>query len=628
MILAFFNGLLNYMSAFIFNKNVAAIAFPEKMNFLYKCRYNAGWYMLEYKFDASRGRLLKISCIDSCGIVTFFWMPSGSGNIKKRIIFFENKIFYMELFFEKEKKYSQNKLLECFQLKPVFPEFSTDRMMGHLGKRHCEIKQIVNGGDKKSLFFLYNLSFYPTELQYPNWIARREEGWAYSSIAKSIEGEKFVTLKTKNCKIQCGVEVEIADFFKKNPSVKILYVDEDTVNENGQHLNPYFKPDWNPDLFFSYDYTSLSCCFCRCDWYEEHRSIFDEYGTRLALTYLMINMCASEITRMPQILVHKENGNESINDDFIDKRIIVLKYILGDSVVIKPGLLPESLRLCYTMPEKLPFVSLLIPTRDSLQILKSCVESVLESTTYPTFEVIIINNQSKKKETLDWFESVGRDERVKVLSYACPFNYSSINNFAVKHAKGDIIGLINNDVEVISPDWLTEMVSHACRPEIGCVGAKLYYSDGRIQHAGVILSEHNIAMHGHRYFDGDADGYQGRLKLVQNYSAVTGACLVVRKEIYEQVGGLNEEHLAVAYNDVDFCLKVREAGYRNLWTPYAKLYHHESVSRGSDDTPAKRKRLKKEAAYMRKTWAKELANDPCYNPNLTPLKEDFSLRVI
>jgi GT2 family glycosyltransferase len=170
------------------------------------------------------------------------------------------------------------------------------------------------------------------------------------------------------------------------------------------------------------------------------------------------------------------------------------------------------------------------------------------------------------------------------------------------------------------------MVAQASRPEIGCVGAKLYYSNGQIQHAGVILGLGHVAGHSHRFAERHSDGYYGRLKLVQNYSAVTAACLVVQREIYEQVGGLNERDLAVAYNDVDFCLRVRAAGYRNLWTPHAELYHHESVSRGEDDTPEKKARFDKEVAYMRATWAEELKNDPCYNPNLSRLREDFALR--
>ncbi|MFW9609300.1 MAG: glycosyltransferase, partial [Aquaspirillum sp.] len=217
------------------------------------------------------------------------------------------------------------------------------------------------------------------------------------------------------------------------------------------------------------------------------------------------------------------------------------------------------------------------------------------------------------------------DARVKVLRYDHPFNYSAINNFGVQHARGSIVGLVNNDVEVISPDWLTEMVRHASRPDIGCVGAKLYYSNGKIQHAGVILGIGDVAGHAHKYFGRNQHGYFSRLKLVQNFSAVTAACLLVRCDVYEAAGGLDENNLHVAFNDVDFCLKVRQAGYRNLWTPYAELYHHESISRGHEDTPEKQARFNKEVDFMKNKWSDILLSDPSYNFNLTNTCEDFSI---
>jgi len=216
---------------------------------------------------------------------------------------------------------------------------------------------------------------------------------------------------------------------------------------------------------------------------------------------------------------------------------------------------------------------------------------------------------------------------VRVLRYDLPFNYSAINNFGVRQARGELVGLLNNDVEVISQEWLGEMVQHALRPDIGCVGAKLYYPDGTIQHAGVILGLWGVAGHSHKYFPRSAQGYCNRLLTVQNYSAVTGACLVVRRAIYQEVGGLDETNLAISFNDVDFCLKVRQAGYRNLWTPYAELYHHESVSRGGEDTPEKKQREGREIAYMKARWGELLQADPSYNPNLTHHMENFSINL-
>ena len=213
-----------------------------------------------------------------------------------------------------------------------------------------------------------------------------------------------------------------------------------------------------------------------------------------------------------------------------------------------------------------------------------------------------------------------------MLQWNHPFNYSAINNFGVSESRGEIIGLINNDIEPINADWLGEMVGQVQREEIGCVGAKLYYPNNTVQHAGVILGIGGVAGHAHKYFHRTESGYFSRLMLTQNLSAVTAACLLVRREVFEAVGGLNEAHLAVAFNDVDFCLKVREAGYRNLWTPLAELYHHESVSRGQDDNPEKQARAQREVSYMLETWGEQLTTDPYYNPNLTLVHEDFSLR--
>lgn len=311
-------------------------------------------------------------------------------------------------------------------------------------------------------------------------------------------------------------------------------------------------------------------------------------------------------------------GLKAVSEVFADRPDI--------SVVVGP--VPNTYRVRYPLPTIPPKVSLLIPTRDGVEILKPCVDALLERTDYPNFEVLILDNQSSCEKTLRYMDEVAADSRVRVLRWNFPFNYSSINNFGVQHATGDLIGLVNNDIEPINSDWLCEMVRQAIRPEVGCVGAKLYYPNDTIQHAGVILGIGGVAGHAHKYFDRHADGYFSRLHLVQNMSAVTAACLLVRRSLFEEVGGLDEKNLAVAFNDVDFCLRVRDAGYRNLWTPYAQAYHHESVSRGADDTPEKRQRHNKEAAYMRARWGDALLKDPAYNPNLTLIHEDFSLRPL
>ena len=287
-------------------------------------------------------------------------------------------------------------------------------------------------------------------------------------------------------------------------------------------------------------------------------------------------------------------------------------------------MLPNTYKIDYAISEPHPKVSLIIPTRNQYRILSKCLDSILEKTRYPNFEILIINNKTTDSDSLDYFRVIQQHPKIRIIDYDHPFNFSSINNLGLKHASGTVVGLLNNDIEVISPDWLGEMLKHVARPEIGCVGAKLYYSDGKIQHAGVILGIGGVAGHSHKYFNRDEHGYFSRLKIIQNVSAVTAACLLVRKAVYEEVCGMNER-LAVAFNDVDFCLKVREAGYRNIWTPYAELYHHESISRGYEDTPAKQKRFSKEVSLMKMLWQGKLDQDPYYNPNLTKDHENFAI---
>jgi glycosyltransferase involved in cell wall biosynthesis len=294
-------------------------------------------------------------------------------------------------------------------------------------------------------------------------------------------------------------------------------------------------------------------------------------------------------------------------------------------VIVEAGPATTTYRVRFPVPEPAPKVSLIIPTRNGYATLSRCVASICEKTSYPRYEIVIVDNQSDDPCTLEYLHDLEARHAARVLRYDHPFNYSAINNFAVDHAGGDVIGLVNDDIEVIAPDWLTEMLSQAIRPDIGAVGAKLYYPDGRLQHGGVIVGLGGVAGHSHKHYPREASGHFHRLSLVQNLSAVTGACLLVRRQIYKAVGGLDEKNLAIAFNDVDFCLRLREAGYRNLWTPYAELYHHESASRGPEDTPAKQARFAREVGYMKARWGKQLLEDPYYSPNLTLDREDFSI---
>jgi GT2 family glycosyltransferase len=273
-------------------------------------------------------------------------------------------------------------------------------------------------------------------------------------------------------------------------------------------------------------------------------------------------------------------------------------------------------RTRYAMPDPAPMVTLIIPTRNGLELLRQCIGSILEKTAYPNYEILVIDNGSDDPAALAYLQALQSDARVRVVRDDRPFNFSALNNAAVELARGELIGLVNNDIEVISPDWLAEMAGHALRSGVGAVGARLLFPDDTLQHAGLILDLVNVALQFHRNLPRQEAGCYGRASLTQNFSAVTAACMVLRKKVYQEVGGFNETHLQVAYNDVDLCLRLRRAGYRNVWTPYAELYHHESATRGYETTPEKRSRFADEMMYMKLRWRDWLMSDPAYSPNL------------
>lgn len=460
---------------------------------------------------------------------------------------------------------------------------------------------------------------------------------AASNSALDLATGEFVAVLDHADKLSLHALYHVAVAFNEYPGAKIVYSDEDKLDESGKRFDPHFKPDWNPDLLYSQNYISHLGVYDAALVREIGGFRIDyEGGQDYDLLLRCVARCQDdEIIHVPKVLYHRRCQDNAAAQDTDEKRhtadvaIRALRdYFIsrGEEVTVHQGIGANTYRVQHAIPEPAPLVSLLIPTRDKLDLINTCVGSILKKTTYPNYEILILDNQSAEARTLEWFDDIQSDSRIRVLRYDHPFNYSAINNFGAKHARGEFLGLVNNDIEVISEEWLSEMVSHAVRPKIGCVGAKLYYDDNTIQHAGVILGVGGVASHSHKRFPREAPGYFQRLLLIQNLSAVTAACLLVKKSIYEEVSGLNENDLTVAYNDVDFCLRVHEAGYRNLWTPYAELYHHESISRGAEDTPEKKARFTEEQEYMKRTWGKALDLDSAYNCNLTLSRVDFSLR--
>lgn len=427
----------------------------------------------------------------------------------------------------------------------------------------------------------------------------------------------------------------VAVAINDNPAAMLIYSDEDKLDEAGVRRDPYFKPDWNPDLFYSQNLiTHLGV-------YKTNRvksiggftiGLEGAQDYDLALRYSE-GICGNEIIHIPRILYHwrvhpqstAQAGGDAKPYAMLAGQRALVNHFDRLKVRAEVEFIDYGYRIHYELPEKLPLVSLVIPTRNGLKLIQQCVNSILEKTTYGNFEIIVIDNGSDDKDALAYFQLLQGKGLATVIRDDGPFNYAALNNKAVQAARGELIGLLNNDLEVISPGWLDEMVSIALQKNVGAVGARLWYPDNTLQHGGVILGIGGWAGHSHKGFLKGSPGYVGRMSLISGFSAVTGACLVVRKDLYTKFGGLNEVDLKVSCNDVDLCLRLRESGLRNVWTPYAELYHHESATRGYEDTPEKKERFAREVAYMHKRWGDLFLHDPAYNDNLTLDNEGFGL---
>ncbi len=484
---------------------------------------------------------------------------------------------------------------------------------------------------------------------------------ANSNSALALVQGEFVALMDNDDEIRPHALACVALELDAHPDADLIYSDEDKIDENGHRYDAYFKPDWNPDLFNVQNFISHLGVYRTLLVREVGGFRVGYHGSQdWDLAMRVIERSGPDrIRHIPKILYHWRSvpgstamliGEKSYAADAAEKTITEHFARLGVEAKITPTK-GSYWRVHYPIPDPAPRVTLIIPTRNRLNVLKPCVESLLAKTTYPNYEILIVDNDSDDPETVAYLSAIARSggagskeqgagttessalaslsaaprAAVRVVRFPGEFNFSAINNFGVTQTDAPVIGLLNNDLEVITPEWLEEMVSHAIRPEIGCVGAKLYYPDDRIQHAGVILGIGGVAAHAWQTHPRGAAGQAHRNLLQQNLSAVTAACLVIRRSVYLEAGGLDEK-LKVAFNDVDFCLSVRAKGYRNLWTPYAELYHHESASRGGEDTLEKRDRFRGEVDYITQKWGQAtFDNDPAYNPNLTLTINDFTL---
>ena len=485
------------------------------------------------------------------------------------------------------------------------------------------------------------LTHYANQDSRIRFVAREKNGHIVkaSNAALEMASGDFIVLLDHDDTLPHHALWTVAKALQTQPNAQVIYSDEDKLDLNGHRCEPFFKPDWSIDLLRSQNYISHLGVYRhelvkQVGGFREGFEGSQDYDLLLRCTACIPN--ATDIVHIPHILYHWRMSSGSASANAGNKGYATesaLRALQEHANTMQTGakvsVIANGLyRHHWPIPASEPLVSLLIPTRDKLELVESCVRSILDKTTYHNYEILILDNGSVNPETLSFFAAIqAENSHVKVLRWDHPFNYSAINNFGSRQANGELLGLINNDIEVISPNWLSEMVSHAIRPDVGCVGAKLFYADDSIQHAGVILGIGGVAGHSHKYFEHHRGGYFSQLRIVRNVSAVTGAALLLRKSVFENVGGLDGGDLKVAFNDVDLCLKVRNMGLINVWTPFAELYHHESKSRGLDITPQQQKRAENEISTMIKRWNMYLYMDPYYNPNLTLSYEDYSLSI-
>lgn len=457
---------------------------------------------------------------------------------------------------------------------------------------------------------------------------------AASNSALEIARGEFTACIDQDDELPLHALYEVAVFLQTHRDCGLVYSDEDKIDEEGRRYEPYFKPDWNPDLFHGQNFAShlsvyRTALVRRVGGFRTGFEGSQDWDLALRVIERLRD---DQIGHIPKILYHWRAipGSTALLVAEKNYPIEAARRALTEHFErtgVHAGLSPvpgDHWRVHYELDETPP-VTIVIPTRNGLDLLKVCVGSILSKTTYPDYDVLIVDNGSDDPATLDWLSTLSRDPRCSVIRHEAPFNYSELNNFGICKARGSVVALLNNDIEVITPGWLEEMASHALRPGVGAVGAMLYFPNDTIQHAGIVLGIGGVAGHPFKTLARGAGDEKNRVRLAQNYSAVTAACMVIRKDTIQAAGGFDAEALPVAFNDVDLSLRLRCAGLRNVWTPFAEFYHHESATRGNETTPDKQARFASEVGTMLQRWGLLLRNDPAYNPNLTLHGEDLSL---
>ncbi len=452
---------------------------------------------------------------------------------------------------------------------------------------------------------------------------------ACSNSALELATGEWVALLDQDDLLSEQALAVVAATIEEHPAAGLIYSDEDKIEQTGVRCCPFFKSDWNPELLLGQNYVSHFGIYRRAllveiGGFREGYEGSQDYDLALRCSE---KLHPAQIRHIPRVLYHwrmvegsaaaaaeakpyaPEAARRAITDHLQRKDI--------DAAVVPCPENHQWHRVIYHLRSPLPLVSIIIPTRDQVALLQRCLTSIREKTDYAPIEIVIVDNGSTKPETHAFLHDLALDPRIQIVTDSAEFNFSRLINDGVRIARGEILAFVNDDIETDKSDWLREMVSHAIRPEVGAVGARLWYPDGRLQHAGVVLGLHGVARHAFQRFLPQPVALMNRTFILsQNYSAVTAACMVLRKTVFADVGGF-DENLPNNFNDVDFCLRLRERGWQIVWTPYADLIHQESASRGRHSDSEERARLLHDMAYLQEKWGEQLRNDPFYSPNLS-----------
>lgn len=456
-----------------------------------------------------------------------------------------------------------------------------------------------------------------------------------SNEAFSIASGPYIALMDHDDELTPDALYEVVKVINSHKA-EFVYTDEDLIETGGKIREAHFKSDFSPDMLFSYNFI--------CHLAVIKRELIEAVGgftpglegAQDYDLFLKIQEQTNKIYHIPKVLYHwrKISGSTALNISHKPYAIEAGKKALESAIArrnIKASVVPEkntTYRVKYDIDGN-PLVSIIIPFKDKPELIRMCINSILEKSTYRNYEIIGISNNSTESNTFDCMDELSRkDASIHFYEINISFNYSMINNIAVReHVKGRHIILLNNDIEIITPSWIEAMLEFSQRTDVGAVGAKLYFPDNFIQHAGVIIGIGGFAGHHSQYFSREMPGYYSRNQIVQNLSAVTAACMMIKRDIYLELNGFDKDNLGTALNDIDFCLRLREKGYLNVFTPFCEAYHHESSTRGYEDTPEKQERFQKEIAYFKKRHQDILKNgDPYYNQNLSLERGDFSTR--